>query len=255
MEMLHKGLHVQRLIKKSKLRKQFPLHDKDSQYYIGIGKNTFTDLLKKSEFIDPVDIDRVRSILEMIEAPQEEIDFILPPNQKSNATYIGSFNSEDTETPMKEISPGYYLLTAELVPIHAQAGYLTGYQDQEYIEMLPKYTTTVDKYAKGKYRFFEANGESMDNGDIREAIPDGTVLMCREIHKQYWKSKLHTHAWPNYIVVHKTEGIVVKQIAKQDLEKGTLILHSLNPDREKYPDFEVNLDDVMELYNVVKRIL
>ena len=255
MGMLHKGLHVQRLIKKSKLGKQSPLHDKESPYYIGIGKNTFTDLVKKSEFTDSIDIERVRSILNMIEAPQEEIDFILPPVQKSNATYIGALASGDADTPMKEISPGYYLLTAELVPIHAQAGYLTGYQNQEYIEMLPKYTTTVDKYAKGKYRFFEANGDSMDNGDIREAIPDGTVLMCREIHKQYWKSKLHTHAWPNYIVVHKTEGIVVKQIAKQDLEKGTLLLHSLNPNRDKYPDFEVNLDDVMELYNVVKRIL
>lgn len=253
--MLHKGLHIKRLIKKSKIGRQSLLHDKESPYYIGIGKNTFTDLVKKTEFTDPVDVDRVRSILEMIEAPQDEIDFVLPPNQKSNASYIGSFTEDDTNTPMKEISPGYYLLTAELVPTHAQAGYLSGYQDQEYIEMLPKYTTTVDKYAKGKYRFFEANGDSMDNGDIREAIPNGTVLMCREVNKQYWKSKLHTHSWPNFIIVHKTEGIVVKQIAKQDLEKGTIILHSLNPDREKYPDFEVNLDDVMELYNVVKRIL
>lgn len=252
--MLHKGNYIKRLMKKLNVRQEH-LTDKSDPRYVGFGRNTLINLLKNEEFIKEDDMARARTVLDAVGASEEDYNFVFPPRTTSNAREIGIFTDGDDNTPMREISPGYYLLTAELVPIHAQAGYLLGYQDQEYIEALPKYTTTVDRFALGSYRFFEASGDSMNNGNVEEAIPDGTILMCREIKRDHWSSKLHTHNWPSFVFVHRTEGIVVKQIAHQDLKNGVLVLRSLNPDKDKYPDFEVHMDDLLQIFNVVKRIL
>ncbi len=176
---------------------------------------------------------------------------------KSNARDIGNpeIYDEDGDQKFTEISPGRYRMGTELVPVYAQAGYLTGYADKEFIEELPKHYITVDKYVRGKYRSFEISGHSMDNGDVKEAMPDGTIATGREVKRELWKSKLHNYQWPNWIFVHRTEGIVAKQIAHQDLETGQLILRSLNPDKDKYPDIQVFMDEIEQIYNVIKREL
>lgn len=45
---------------------------------------------------------------------------------------------------------------------------------------------------------------------------------------------------------------MVKEIKEHDTEKGTILLHSYNRDKGKYPDFEINLDDCLQIFNVVK---
>lgn len=174
-----------------------------------------------------------------------------------NARDLGDLTIYDEEGLNKfvEISPGRYRMGVELVPVYAQAGYLSGYMDQQYLEELPKHYITVDKFVKGNYKAFEISGDSMDNGSIKDALPHGTIVTCREVKRELWTSKFHTHEWPNWIIVHKTEGIVAKQIAKQNLETGTLTLRSLNPDKDRYPDFEIKLDDCVQIFNVVKREL
>lgn len=162
---------------------------------------------------------------------------------------------DDGSNKFIEISPGRYRMGVDLVPVHAQAGYLMGYADKEYVQELPKHYITVDKFVKGEYMAFEISGDSMDNGDIREAMPSGTIATGRKVKRELWTSKFHTHEWPNWIIVHRYEGIVAKQIAKQCLETGTLTLRSLNPDKKRYPDFEVKLDDCVQIFNVVKREL
>jgi plasmid maintenance system antidote protein VapI len=174
-----------------------------------------------------------------------------------NAKDLGDPTIYDDEgnTKFTEISPGRYRMGVELVPEYARAGYLSGYADQEYISELPLHYITVDRYVRGKYRAFEISGDSMDNGDVREALPHGTIATGREVKRELWDSKFHNHQWPNWIFIHKTEGIIAKQISSQDVEKGTLTLKSLNPDKDVYPDFTVNIDDLIQIYNVVKREL
>lgn len=177
--------------------------------------------------------------------------------EKESLDRMGGYPSLSTNQTISsepiEISPGRWQMTVELVPVYAQAGYLSGYGDSQFLVDLPKHSFTTNVLAKGKYRAFEVAGDSMDNGNIKEAIPDGIVVVGREVDRQYWTSKFHTHKWPNWLFVHKTEGVVVKQIASQDLTSGDITLTSLNPDKDKYPDFTINLDDVNQVYNVIKR--
>lgn len=137
-------------------------------------------------------------------------------------------------------------MNVPVIHIKAQCGYLAGYGDTEYIDTLPTMPVIVDKTYHGKYRIFEAEGDSMDDGS-RNSICDGDKLLCREVRRDLWLPKLHINDW-YFVIVHRTKGISIKQITSQD-DKGNITCHSLN---ELFNDYTVNLDDVVEIYNVIK---
>jgi len=248
-----KGNYLKRLMKRKGIS-QVTLTDRENPDYIGYGRNTLSALLNQDEFADGVESDRIRILMDKLSPTKEDWDYIFPSKTKSNARDLGEFD-EEIDEHIQPLGDGLYALTAEFVPVKARAGYLEGYADPEYIETLPKYTATVSHIPKGKYRYFEASGDSMNDGTIENAILDGTVLQCRKILPHHWAGKLHSHKWSSFVFVHRTEGIIVKQVSGQNLETGDVTLSSLNPDKKKYPDFTVNLDDIREIYNVVKRIL
>ena len=137
-------------------------------------------------------------------------------------------------------------MNVPVVHIKARCGYLAGYEDREYIGSLPTMPVIVDRTYHGKYMIFEAEGDSMDDG-TRNSICDGDKLLCREVRRDLWLPKLHINDW-YFVIVHRTEGIAIKQITNQD-EKGNITCHSLN---EMFNDYTLNLDDVLEIYNVIK---
>ncbi len=145
---------------------------------------------------------------------------------------------------------GNNMMMVPLVSKYAYAGYLTGWGDDEYIENLPQIPWLVDKEYKGDYRAFEVKGDSMDNG-LSGSYKEGYIVLGREISKTHWRDKLHIKKWKNFIVVTKNDGILIKEISHHDAEKGKITLHSLNTE---YKDITVSLDDVAQLFNVIKFI-
>lgn len=139
------------------------------------------------------------------------------------------------------------IIFVPLVSQYAYAGYLGGYTDQEYLEALPMVPVIVDREVKGRYMMFEVKGDSMNNGS-EESILEGDRLLGREIKHDLWKFKLHINKW-DFVVVHRTEGILVKRIIEHDTENCTIKLHSLNPD---YEDRVFHLDDIAQIFNVVE---
>lgn len=177
---------------------------------------------------------------------------MLNSNAKSNAKDLGELPSvfDLDETPFIDLPGGDILMVFPLVEEAAYAGYLGGYADTEFIEQLPKHSLIVQKYHKGKYRGFEIVGESMTDGTL-ESIPDKSKVTGRYLMHHHWQNKLHLHRYKDFIIVHKTEGIIAKRIIKHDVEAGIITCHSLNPDKESYPDKDLSLDDVKELYNII----
>ena len=137
-------------------------------------------------------------------------------------------------------------MNVPVVHIKARCGYLAGYADEGYIDSLPTMPVIVDKTYHGRYMIFEAEGDSMDDG-TRNSICDGDKLLCREVRRDLWLPKLHINDW-YFVIVHRTDGIAIKQITAQD-ENGNITCHSLN---DMFNDYTVNLDDVAEIYNVIK---
>nr|WP_293841271.1 helix-turn-helix transcriptional regulator [uncultured Arsenicibacter sp.] len=148
-----------------------------------------------------------------------------------------------------ELSDGSYFMTVPLVEDYAYGGYLSGWNDREFVEELPKHTFNVSKRHTGKYRAFRNRGESMDDG-TRDAICAGDIIVGRSIEKHLWYSKFHLHRFEDYIIVHK-DGILTKRIYDHDVEQGIIYCRSLNQDKGLYPDFSISLADVYEIYNIV----
>ncbi len=146
---------------------------------------------------------------------------------------------------VKMIDPN--LVEVIKIPVKAKAGYLDGYNDETFLKEMPVVVVQVDKTFHGKYRCFEVEGDSMNDGTLK-SICDGDTILCREVKRDLWCYKLHYKQW--MFVINHVEGLLVKQIVDHDLEKGTITCHSLNPIYGE--DFVLNLNDVRELYNVIK---
>jgi len=138
------------------------------------------------------------------------------------------------------------IMNVPLVNQYAYAGFMNGFNDPEFIEELPKIPFLVEKEHKGDYICFEVKGDSMDNG-THESYLERDILLCRNVRKDFWKSKLHIDKW-DFVIVHKENGICVKRIVKHDVESGIITCHSLN---DYYEDFTMDLRDVSKIYNIV----
>ncbi len=118
------------------------------------------------------------------------------------------------------------------VPVKAAAGYLAGYADTEFIDELN--TFTLPMLTGGNYRAFEIIGDSM------LPTPSGSIIVGEKVDSlEDIKNNMA------YIVVSRNEGIVYKRIVKSNKAKNKLTLVSDNP---QYQPYQVNADDVVELW-------
>ena len=161
----------------------------------------------------------------------------------------GLYKLPKSSLPKSEVTfldnPNFIMVS--VVGQYAAAGYLKGYADEEYIDTLPKIPFFVDHDPKGKYMGFEVRGDSMDD-DSTNSIIEGDTLICREIKPELWYDKLHIKKY-FFVIAHKSEGVLVKQITNHNPETGDITIHSLN---SFYPDQVLNLRDVAQLFNVIQ---
>ena len=118
------------------------------------------------------------------------------------------------------------------VPVKAAAGYLAGYADSEFIDELN--TFTLPMLSGGNYRAFEIIGDSM------LPTPSGSIIVGEKVDgMDDVKNNLA------YIVISRNEGIVYKRIIKNNKTKNKVSLVSDNP---SYQPYQVNTEDIIELW-------
>lgn len=121
----------------------------------------------------------------------------------------------------------------ELVPQKAAAGYLNGYADREYLEVLPKFRLPMLSQT-GTYRAFEIAGDSM------LPIASGTVIVGRYVEE--WTSiKDGTPC----VVVSSKDGIVFKRVFNKMRSNAMFVLHSDNPN---FSPYDISAADVLEIW-------
>jgi len=122
----------------------------------------------------------------------------------------------------------------ELVTQKASAGYLSGYQDVEFVKDLPKISMPV--LPKNKtYRAFEIQGDSM------LPVQPGSIIFG-----EYLEDVSGIKNGKLYILVTKHDGIVFKRIFDFADQEGKFLLVS---DNRSYPPYAVNADDVLEIWS------
>ena len=121
----------------------------------------------------------------------------------------------------------------EWVPQKAAAGYLNGYADPEFIEVLPKFRLPMLP-STGTYRAFEISGDSM------LPIASGTVIVGRYVDE-----------WSNIkdgtpcVVVSNRDGIVFKRVYNKLKENE---MFGLRSDNQQYSPYDLSANEVLEIW-------
>ncbi len=215
---------------------------------IGEKPNTTSNWMSGSRKIGLEVIEKILSGL-----PQINSGWLL----SGEGTMLKSGDSDDpyliTKSGIKyyQLPNGKFLMQVPFVPVKAYAKYVDECRDADPGEPMDEYNFIVDQIGHGKYMAFEIKGDSMDD-DTRRSLANGDIILGRELNREYWKEKLHTKEYPNWIIV-LDNTILCKQIIDQDLEKGTITCHSLNPSPE-YGDFELKMNDIRQMFNIIQRV-
>lgn len=137
------------------------------------------------------------------------------------------------------------LIIAPLIGQYAYGGYLSGFADKEYLEQQPIYIS-MHPHNGGNYVAFEVRGDSMDDNS-RRGICSGDLVLGRELQREHWAYRLHIPKV--FIIIHTTDGIVMKEVTGHNVDKGTILCHSWNPSPE-YEDYTLNLNDIIQLFYI-----
>jgi len=119
----------------------------------------------------------------------------------------------------------------EVVPVNASAGYLLGYDDPEYIEQLQN--IKLPFLPVGKHRAFPIKGDSM------LPMKDGSYVVA-----EYVEDVNDLKDGEACIIISKNDGMTYKRVYKQ-VKRNSLLL---KPDNTSYSPYEVNLEEVLELW-------
>jgi transcriptional regulator with XRE-family HTH domain len=120
----------------------------------------------------------------------------------------------------------------EFVPVKAAAGYLTGYNDPQFVAELPKFN--LPNLKEGTYRAFELSGDSMI------PIQPGSIIIGQFVERLDEIKDGHL-----YIVVSQRDGIVFKRLFNHISETGWLVLRSDNP---AYQPYTLQPEEIMEIW-------
>ena len=120
-----------------------------------------------------------------------------------------------------------------LVSVKAQAGYLEGYDDSNYIEELPTYS--LPEMRNGTYRMFQVSGFSM-----YPTLQDGSYVIGKFVEDWEWLDDNRV-----CVVVTERDGVIVKRVTNRAREKGFLYCKSDNRD---YKHIKVMLEDIKEIW-------
>jgi transcriptional regulator with XRE-family HTH domain len=122
----------------------------------------------------------------------------------------------------------------EFVPVKAQAGYLAGYNDPEFIEKLDKYSFPHLPEDR-THRVFATKGDSM-------LIPENCLVITEHLSIEDWNTLKGT---PCIVIMKSEQRPLFKMVSAKFETAPNLTLHSLN---STYPDQEVFAGDVMEVW-------
>jgi transcriptional regulator with XRE-family HTH domain len=120
----------------------------------------------------------------------------------------------------------------EFVPKKAKAGYLTGYNDPDFIAQLPKFALPHLPQNR-TYRMFPTEGDSM------LPIPENCLVIAEYVAD--WTTLKNTPC----IVIMKSEQTFLFKVATLIEANQSILLHSLNPE---YKDKEAWVGDVLEVW-------
>ena len=218
------------------------LYNKDISEVIGKNANTFTKALNRrslSELEKKTIAEYLnfnyKSTLKLVKAKEPDENY----NAKEESTDQKTTSSNLPQTVTVDSQGNENIV---MVPVAAQAGYLTGYDDPEYLKQLPAYR--LPKINNGTYRMFEVKGHSM-----LPTIHAGAIVVGEWV--ENWEEDIKDNLI--YVIVSKEDGIVIKRVINRLEKYGNLCLKSDN--RKEFPSYPIEKKDIVQVWKLKTGLL
>ena len=148
---------------------------------------------------------------------------------------------------------GEIIIEVPLLNHEAYARYLDDTIEARIYESDKLVSFAVEKFDTAFHLAFKVYGDSMNDGRLTDT-PDKAIVLGREVDKSLWfdgglKIDKYGYGW----VILTGRNILFKDIVSFDKSKGLITCHSRNPSPE-YSDFELSLNEVHQIFKVLKRI-
>lgn len=145
---------------------------------------------------------------------------------------------------------GKYLVMAPLILVEWQKRYIENLQKDNFSNSFQG-GFIIDFLTEEPHRIFEVSGDSM-NGPSAESIPNKAYVLGLEIKKE--SLTRNETLWRQSYILVCADRIICKQLTGYNKEKKTLVCHNLNTSPE-FQDFELALEDVLQVFRIVKKQL
>ncbi|WP_448607187.1 hypothetical protein [Paenimyroides ceti] len=148
------------------------------------------------------------------------------------------------------LNDGTFDVEVKVLPFKAYASYLDSFSKGVIYDEMETAVFNVDHQGQGNYMAFIIKGDSMNGGKLNDT-PDGAKVLGRELGRQHWRDGFYECDY-GWIILSK-QNIFHKDIVGFDKETGEITCHSRNESPE-YCDFKLSLNDVNQIFKVIKRL-
>lgn len=129
-----------------------------------------------------------------------------------------------------------------LVGIKAQAGYVKGYEQVDYLETLEKYSLPPGVNSLGAiWRYFEVDGDSME-----PTLSAGDVILATMVHPEDWCDVKNFCIY----IIHTVDKLLVKRIYKKSPKEWILI----SDNEDQYPQVPLLVEEVKQVWQLRRHI-
>ena len=146
---------------------------------------------------------------------------------------------------------GKYLVMAPLVLVEWHQKYITSIQKDNFKNPFQG-GFIIDFLTEEPHRIFEVSGDSMNDG-TSDAIPNKSNVLGLEIKKESLTRNNETYWNQSYVLVC-ADRIICKQLTGYNRQSKMVMCHNLNTSPE-FKDFELPLDEILQVFKVVKKQL
>jgi phage repressor protein C with HTH and peptisase S24 domain len=127
-------------------------------------------------------------------------------------------------------------LMVPLVGIKAQAGYVKGFEEVDYLETLDKYTLPPGVNPAGAvWRYFEIDGDSME-----PTLSGGDLILATMVNVEDWNDLRDFSVY----IIHTADQLLVKRLYKKSSTQWVLI----SDNEELYPQVLLDVASVRQLW-------
>jgi phage repressor protein C with HTH and peptisase S24 domain/DNA-binding XRE family transcriptional regulator len=163
----------------------------------------------------------------------DEVEFFGIPRSKTSVPYHLQRRAQKNEA-----SP----FLVPLVGIKAQAGYIKGYEQVDYLDTLDKYSLPPGVNPTGAvWSYFEVDGESME-----PSLFSGDIILASMLPYEDWNEVKNFSVY--IILTH--DRLLVKRVYRKNEKEWILI----SDNEESNPQVALNLSDVKQVWTFRRQI-